>query len=36
MRFFLKLIASLFNIFGRKKKRAKEMDDIPKDNYPMF
>jgi hypothetical protein len=36
MKFFLRLIEFFVNIFGGRKKKAKAMSDIPKDNYPMF
>jgi hypothetical protein len=36
MRLFLKLIELFIKIFCGRKKKAKAMSDIPKDNYPMF
>lgn len=36
MRFFLKIVEFFVNKFGGNKKSRKKMENIPKDNYPMF
>lgn len=36
MKFLLKLVEAITRILGGRKKEAKKMGNIPKDNYPMF
>jgi hypothetical protein len=36
MRLILKIIDFIVSLMSRKKIKTKKMDDVPKDNYPMF